>query len=54
MGERIGDFIDQGLEDFMHFLLGDFKSLGTELIGDFNDEFAFGDGGQGDRESVGD
>jgi hypothetical protein len=38
----------------MHVLLGDFKSLSAELIGDFDDEFAFGDGGHWGKESVDD
>ena len=52
MSERIGDFIDEGLHDFEHVLLGDFNSLFPELIGDFDDEFAFGDSSHEGRESV--
>lgn len=47
LGERICDFINEGLDDFQDILLGDFEAFGPELVGDFDDEFAFCDSGHG-------
>jgi hypothetical protein len=45
--EGIGDFLNERLDDFEDVLLGESMFLGSEAVGDFDGEFAFGDGGHG-------
>ena len=47
IGQRIGNDDDKALDDFQHILLGECVSFGAELIGDFDGQFSFGDGGHG-------
>ncbi len=47
--ERFRNFIDQGLNDLEHVLLGDFQASGSQIVGDFDNEFALGDSGHWKR-----
>jgi len=45
LSERFRDFIDECLHHFKDDLLGEFRVLGSQQIGDFYRELALGDGG---------